>query len=194
MTHKPTLTTKPLSPELWPAFEALFGGKGACGGCWCMSWRVEKGERWEALKGEKAKARMRALVRDGKAEGLLAFVGEEPVGWCAIGPRTSYAKLDRAPSLACDDAADVWSLPCFFIRRDHRGEGVATRLLKDALVYVRKRGGRIVEGYPARPYGDGKLPAAFAWTGVPSLFEKAGFQVLTRGSKLRVRKALAAKR
>jgi len=122
-----------LTPELWPALEALFGSNGACGGCWCMSWRVEEGERWDDLKGPRAKRRMKALVLAGEAHGVLAFDGDEPVGWCAYGPRRDFARLDRAPSLACDDADDVWSLPCFFVRRGWRGEGVATALLGGAL-------------------------------------------------------------
>ena len=34
------LTIRPLTPDLWPALEDLFGKNGACNGCWCMYWRI----------------------------------------------------------------------------------------------------------------------------------------------------------
>ncbi|MBI5369252.1 MAG: GNAT family N-acetyltransferase [Planctomycetes bacterium] len=187
------LTTRELSPKLWPAVESLFGPKGACGGCWCMSWRIAKGEKWEAVKGETARDRFRALVQSGAAHGVLAFDGAEPVGWCAFDRRPDFAKLDRAPSFACDDAAEVWSIPCFFIQSGRRGQGVATALLAAALAALRKRGARIVEGYPAKPSKTGApIPGAFAWTGTQSLFEKAGFTLAgdAKRAKLRMRRRL----
>jgi GNAT superfamily N-acetyltransferase len=159
-----------------------------------MHWRREKGEDWDTLKGARAKRRMRALVLAGKSEGILAFLDETPIGWCAFGKRTDFARLDRSPSLKCDDAARVYSVPCFFVHRHFRGQGVAGILLKAAIAAIRARGGTIIEGYPVRPNKPGKIPAAFAWTGVPSLFEKEGFTVVARGGKLRVRKIVRAAR
>lgn len=185
------LETKELTPELWPALEELFGSNGACGGCWCMSWRVEKGESWAELKGAGAKQRMKALVQKDQAHGILAFAGKLPVGWCAFDRRQEFAKLDRAPSLACDDAEKVWSLPCFFVRAGYRDQGVAGVLLAAATRAIKARGGKIAEGYPARPPGDGKkLPAAFAWTGTRPLFEKAGFKLVGEPDSKRVRRKL----
>lgn len=185
--------TRELAPELLPQMEALFGERGACGGCWCMAWRLPKGERWSDVKGDEARRRMRELVLHGKAFGILAFDGDTPVGWCSFGPRRDYARLDRAPSLACDDADRTWSLPCFFVKRGHRGKGVATAMLERALQAIARRGGRIAEGYPVKPLASGQsTPAAFAWTGTRRLFETAGFQVVGNpdGGKQRVRKVL----
>lgn len=187
------LTTHDLTPERWDDFERLFGSNGACGGCWCMSWRVAKGERWEDLKGDIARQRMQALVASGQAMGVLAYQGGEPVGWCSYGPRKDYPKLDRAPSLACEDADQVWSLPCFFVKKGHRGQGVAKALLAHALRSLEARGATIAETYPAKPPADGKpLPAAFAWTGPRRLFDEAGFEVAGNpdGGKQRMRRVL----
>jgi GNAT superfamily N-acetyltransferase len=145
------IETCELTPERWPDLVKLFGAKGACGGCWCQSWRVGKGERWEDVKGAEARQRMEDMVASGGAHGILACVGSEPVGWCAFDRRRDFLKLDRAPSLACDDADEVWSLPCFFVRREFRAKGVATALLASALDALRQRGARIAEGYPASP-------------------------------------------
>src|SRR4051812_33944445 len=111
------IVTRELTPARWPDFEALFeSANGVCGGCWCMFWRLNEGERYGDIKGPRARRRMRALIASGKARGVLAYAGKEAVGWLSYGPRREYPKLDRAPSLRCDDADSVWSLPCFFVK------------------------------------------------------------------------------
>lgn len=190
---KPRVQVEPLTPARWDDLEALFGAKGACAGCWCMFWRLKKGERFDDVKGPTAKRRFKALVLRGEAQGLLAYVEGIPVGWLAMGPRRDFAKLDRAPSLACDDADQVHSLPCFFIKPGARGQGVATALLDAAVLALKKAGARVLEGYPVKPPRPGeKIPAAFAYTGTLPLFERSGF-TLAQGKptgKQRVRRVL----
>jgi GNAT superfamily N-acetyltransferase len=78
----------------------------------------------------------------------------------------------------------VWSISCLFILRPYRRQGVSARLLKAVVEFARKRKARIVEGYPTDPYS-GNMPDAFAWTGIPSAFRKAGFKEVMRRSKTR---------
>src|SRR5437660_786186 len=127
------ITTKELSPDLWPALEKLFGHNGACGGCWCQAWKVAKGERWDDVKGELAKTRLQSGVVDRTTKGVLAFVDSAPVGWCNFGPRLTYPRLQRARTLKCSDAEHVWSVTCFYVARGFREQGVATLLLDHAL-------------------------------------------------------------
>jgi GNAT superfamily N-acetyltransferase len=186
------IQTKEVGPELWGELERLFGSNGACGGCWCQAWRIAKGERWENIKGTTAKNRLRKAIQAGKALGILAFVDRLPVGWCTFGPRTSFPRLEKARSLQCEDADQVWSIPCFFVARAFREKGVAAALLRHALRVMKKRKVRIVEGYPSKPDNQGRYIAAFSWTGTRSLFRKAGFRVAgnPEGAKQRVRKDL----
>ena len=190
------ISTKELTPALWDDVEKLFGPRGACAGCWCMFWRLEEGETFERVKGAAAKKRFRALVASGKAHGILAYAEGEPVGWCSFDRRRDYRKLDRAPSLAVleDDVVDgVWSLPCFFIKAGWRGKGVARAMLKAALAAMKRRGAKIAEAYPLQPQKKGgSIPAAFAFTGVPALFEPEGFRPVEKKAKgkVRVRKKL----
>ncbi|MGH7946483.1 MAG: GNAT family N-acetyltransferase, partial [Opitutaceae bacterium] len=184
----PRLVIRDLTPALWPAMETLFGPRGACGGCWCMYWRLEKGKHWDDLKGAPARRRMKALVIARKAQGALAFAGDDPVGWCAYGPRLDFARLDRARTLACTNAKRVWSLPCFFIKPGWRDKGVATALLRHAVKSLRQRGAEIAEGYPVNlKRSDLRLPNAFAWTGIRALFEAAGFKLAGSGDTSKVR-------
>jgi GNAT superfamily N-acetyltransferase len=184
---KPKLIVRDLSPALWPALEELFGPRGACGGCWCMFWRLEQGERWDDLKGAPAKRRFKKLVESGEAKGAIAFAGKEPVGWIAYGPRTSFARLDRARTLACPDAGEVWALPCFFIKAGWRDQGVAKTLLAHALKSLRRRGAKIAEGYPVNLKPGQRLPNAFAWTGTRSIFADAGFELAAPATTSKVR-------
>lgn len=193
MTASP-VETRDLHPALWPDVETLFGANGACGGCWCMHWRQERGESWDDLKGDAARDRFRALVSSGAAHGALAYDGATPIGWCSFDVKADYAKLARSPTLATDDAADVWAIPCFFVRAGHRGRGVGSALLAHALRAIRARGGRVVEAYPVR--ADVAVAPAFAWTGTLPMFLAAGFHVVDdRGrGKVRVRLDLSEQR
>jgi GNAT superfamily N-acetyltransferase len=144
------------------------------------------------VKGAPAKRRLRTLVRAGRANGVLAFAGGEPVGWCAYQRRVDLARLDRAPSLACGDAGEVWSLPCFFVKAGWRQQGVSRGLLGAALARLRRRGARLVEAYPVKPPRPGeRMPAAFIYTGTPGLFRAAGFRTAARRPRGRQRVRLA---
>ncbi len=174
------LTLRALTKADWPVIERLFGPNGACGGCWCMWWRVPMGGKtWDAAKGQPNRDRLREAVRKGKVYGMLAFAGDEPVGWCSFGPRSAFPRLERVKALQKETPADTWSIVCFYIPARWRGRGVATRLLEAATAEAFAQGAREVEGYPVPPKKD-VVPAAFAWTGVPALFERAGYVELTR--------------
>lgn len=169
-------TFKELTPRLWKDIESLFGDKGACGGCWCMHWRQVRGENWKKVQGLPNKNRFKKLVQTGKAHGALAYSRNEPIGWISFDRRKDFIKLDRAPSLQCDDADKVWSIPCFYIRPQFRGKKVGTQLLKFAVQVLKKKKAKIIEGYPLSVTSKNPLPGAFAWVGTVSLFKKAGFK------------------
>jgi GNAT superfamily N-acetyltransferase len=177
------LIIEPLTYDAWGDFERLFGPRGACGGCWCMWWRLTAKE-FEGRKGAANKRAMKALVRRGEVPGLLAYDGEEPVGWCAVAPRAAYPRLGRSRILRPVDDADVWSVVCFFVAKAWRGRGVTTALLRAAAKYVKSRGGKVVEGYPVEP-AKGKMPDAFAYPGLAAAFKAAGFEEVARRSPTR---------
>jgi len=172
---------RPLHPGDWPVIERLFGPNGACGGCWCMYWRLPRGGKlWEEHKGAKNKRAFKRLVTSGRVTGCLAFAGDEPVGWCCIGPRRDFPRLARVKALATDWDASTWSVVCFYIRAGWRERGVASALLDEAIKLARASGAKTLEAYPVKVKEDGRpMPAAFAWTGVPRLFERAGFEDVT---------------
>jgi len=177
------LTFHPLTPERWDDLEELFGERGACGGCWCMWWRLKRSE-FNLQKGEGNRKALKALVDSGEVPGLLGYIDGQPVAWCSVAPREAYPVLGRSRVLKPVDDKPVWSLVCFFIARPFRGKGVSVRLIEAALDHVRRLGGQVVEGYPVEPRKD-RMPDAFAWTGFASAFRKAGFVEVLRRSETR---------
>jgi len=178
-TPSPEVVTRSLTAHDWPLIETLFGANGACGGCWCMWWRVPMGGKtWEAAKGEPNRAAFRALVESGRASGVLAFAGDAPVGWCAAGPRREYPRIERSKALARVWSDSTWSLNCLYVPLRWRGRGVATALVASAVRLARAGGASEIEAYPQAVEPGERQPGAFVWTGVPSLFESAGFRPL----------------
>ena len=182
MAAKLKLTIHPLTPARWSDFETLFGKNGACAGCWCMWWLLSR-KQWTAQKGSGNRKAMQALVESNRKPGLIAYVDDEPVGWCAVAPRARYVHLESSRILQPVDDQPVWSVTCFFVARQHRRRGITVALLKAAADFSRKNGARILEGYPTEPKKD--QPDTFVYTGHASAFRRAGFKEVARRSPTR---------
>jgi|SRR6516164_5737036 GNAT superfamily N-acetyltransferase len=180
--RRSSIAVRPLTPDRWNDVVSLFGERGACAGCWCMWWRMGQSE-WERTKGAGTKRRFRALVAKGPPPGLLAYAAGEPVGWCALAPREAYPRLARSKVLAPVDGAPVWSVTCFFVRKDWRRRGITVELLKAAARFARRQGASLLEGYPTDT--DRTEPGAFVHHGLLSAFRRAGFSEVARRSPRR---------
>ena len=172
----------PLTSERWSDLEDLFGARGACGGCWCMYWRLESAD-FQAGKGTGNRRAFRRIVNSGPPPGVIAYREDEPVGWCAVAPREVYPRLARSRILKPVDEARVWSVTCFFVARAERGRGLSVALLEAAVEHARRQGARIVEGYPVEPGARQADP--FVWTGIASAYRAAGFVEVARRSPTR---------
>lgn len=181
-TTKLKLEFHPLTPDRWADFETLFGVRGACGGCWCMWWRVARAQ-FDKQKGEPNRQAMKELVASGEVPGIIAYADGQPVAWCAVALREAFPVLARSRVLQRVDDAPVWSVVCFFVTKGQRRTGLSVKLLKAAIDFVGARGGRIVEGYPVEPKKN--QPDAFVWTGLAGAFRKAGFKECARRSETR---------
>jgi len=177
------LQFSPVTKKRWSDFETLFGERGACGGCWCMLWRLTRKE-FENQKGEGNRRAMKALIQSGEIPGILALSADRPVAWCSVAPRDRFSALGRSRILKPLDELPVWSISCLFVEKQYRRKGLSTRMIKAAVDYVKKQEGSIVEAYPMEPKKD-KMPDVFAWTGLASAFVKAGFKECARRSETR---------
>ena len=174
---------RPATASRWRDVERLFGERGACGGCWCMAWRMTNRE-WTAGKGAANKRALKKLVLGGAKPGVLAYRGREPIGWCAVAPREDYPTLARSRVLKPVDDVPVWSISCLFVARPYRKRGLSSRLLRAAARFAGTQGARAVEGYPIEPTME-RTPDPFVWLGVPSAFVRAGFREVLRRSRTR---------
>jgi len=180
---EPELTIRPATPSRFKDVERLFGERGACGGCWCMVWRLTRKE-WEAGKGAGNRRALEHLVTSGARPGVLGYLGRDPVAWCAVAPRGDYGALARSRVLAPLDDRPVWSISCLFVARPFRRRGLSARMLRGAAEFAARRGARIVEGYPVEPRM-ARAPDAFLWTGTTVAFRAAGFREAARRSPTR---------
>ena len=141
--------------------------------CWCLSYRLTSSTENRALVGPARGERVLELVRQDPPPGVLAYDGDEVVGWAAVHPRadTSFAKNRKIPHV---DDLDVWSVWCIRVRPGHRGEGLSHHLLAGAVEFARSNGAPAIEGYPLDNQG-AKIDLTMAYVGTKHLFEQAGF-------------------
>jgi len=141
--------------------------------CWCLSYRLTTSAENRALEGPARGARVRELLQGGPP-GVLAYDGDEVVGWAAVHPRadTSFATNRRIPHV--DDLA-VWSIWCIRVRPGHRGQGISHALLDGAVAFAAAQGAPAVEGYPV-DNERAKVDQTMAYVGTRRLFQKAGFR------------------
>jgi GNAT superfamily N-acetyltransferase len=164
------LRIHPLTPDLWPALEDLFGERGACNGCWCMYWRMGNGYRKQPH--EINKSEFHKVVAKGPPPGLIAFDGKLAVGWCQLTPREALPWLDR--SWVRIDDRPVWSISCFYVRKGYRRRGISVALIQGAEKVAKAAGAAALEAYPL----DRSLSPSASSTGFASTFKRAGFKVV----------------
>ena len=177
------LQVLPVTTVQWNDLETLFGEKGACGGCWCMYWRLSQ-STFQKQQGQKNKHDLKLLVETNTIPGLLAYIDNKPVGWISLGPREVYSRLEHSRILKRVDEQAVWSIVCFFVDKAYRRSGVTVQLLKSAIEYAKVHNARIIEGYPVDSKGK-KQTDVFVYTGLASSFLKAGFKEVIRRSEKR---------
>lgn len=177
------LTIHPLTPDRWPDLEEIFGARGCsiARGCWCMCYRHSGSAPHlpaRKTRSQVNKSRLKALVDAGRPPGLIGYRGKVPVGWISLAPREEYAKLARSPVMKPVDDQPVWSIVCFVVPPEYRGQGVAQALLAGAITYARKRGARLLEAYPVdKP---NRSSDDSMWFGAKSMYDRAGFSEVAR--------------
>ncbi|MFI5219915.1 MAG: GNAT family N-acetyltransferase [Bacteroidia bacterium] len=173
----------PLDKSRWNDLEKLFGERGACGGCWCMTWRLKSSD-YEKMKGKKNKNTFRKIVYAGEPAGVIGYLNNLPVSWCAVAPREKFIRLENSRVLKRVDEKRVWSVTCFFIDKRYRRKGLLVEMLKGVIDYCKTQKAKIVEAYPVEPKKN-PMPDVFAWTGIVPAFIKAGFKEAARHSPTR---------
>ncbi|NEM90968.1 GNAT family N-acetyltransferase [Galbitalea soli] len=179
------LTIRPANEASWDDLRRIFGTRGDPARCQCQ-WFQFPGHEWRTVPPEERSARLREQAACGHPEspttsGIVAYLDGEPVGWCAIAPRTVSVRLRgmRVPwqgRTENKDDAGVWALTCFVVRTGYRRQGISGALARAAVDFARDRGARALEGYPMATEPGVEITWGELFVGSRSVFEEAGFE------------------
>jgi GNAT superfamily N-acetyltransferase len=166
-----TLDVRPLAADTWADFARLVDKhNGVWGGCWCLGFHAEG-----ARRGGHRRAAKEGRVRDGTAHAALVYEGGECVGWCQFGSVEELPRIKRRRAYEAGEVpAAEWRITCFFVDKDHRGQGVASVALGGALGEIARLGGGLVESFPEDITGR-RTSGGFLHNATTSIFERHGF-------------------
>jgi GNAT superfamily N-acetyltransferase len=175
--------------------QAVFGTRGDAARCQCQYFKIPERD-WRSVPVEELATRLREQTACGDpaaptTSGLVAYADGEPAGWCAVEPRTAYARLLRARvpwTGRTEDKTDdaVWAVTCFVTRAGFRHRGVSRALASAAADFARERGARAVEAYPIDAEPGKEVSSAELYVGSRSIFADAGFIEVSRPTARRV--------
>jgi GNAT superfamily N-acetyltransferase len=182
------LSIVPASEAEWEDLQTIFGTRGPAARCQCQRYKLRPREFFAGFPAEERADRLRQQTGCGDpgrdtTTGLVAYLGGEPAGWCAVEPRTAYAGLLRVFRVPwtgrTEDRTDasVWAVTCFFTRKGFRGRGVGRALASAAVSFARERGARAIEGYPMLTKD---VIAEELHVGTHGMFAAAGFTEVSR--------------
>jgi GNAT superfamily N-acetyltransferase len=184
----------PANEARWEDLQTIFGTRGQASRCQCQRYKLRPRESFRSFPAEERAHRLLQQADCGHPDaaataGLVAYLDGEPVGWCAVEPRTAYEGLvrnNRVPWLdRAEDKRDdtVWAVTCLFTRAGFRKRGVSRALARAAVDFARERGARAIEGYPMTTKD---VIIEELHVGTEGVFANAGFTEVSRPTPRRV--------
>jgi GNAT superfamily N-acetyltransferase len=182
----PAVTIVPADDANFEDLATVFGTRGSAARCWCQRYKLRPREAFSKFPAEERAFRLRQQCSGEETAGLIAYLDAEPVGWCAVEPRTRYQGLlrnNRVPWEGRDeDKTDesVWAVTCVFARAGFRRRGIGYALAQAAVDFARRRGARALEAYPMLPRPGEDITWGELHMGTRSMFAEAGFDEVNR--------------
>jgi GNAT superfamily N-acetyltransferase len=191
------VTIVPANEASWEDLRAVFGTRGDPSRCYCQRFKMRPRESWASFPAEERAFRLRGQTDCGHPEsdttsGLVAYLDGEPVGWCAVEPRTAYPGLLRNARVPWDGRAEdktdegIWAVTCFVTRAGFRRRGISRALARAAVEFARGRGARAIEGYPMLTDAGQGFILGELYVGSSGIFADAGFAEVSRPTTRRV--------
>ncbi|WP_369263351.1 N-acetyltransferase family protein [Streptomyces sp. R35] len=188
------LTIVPADEASWDDLRAIFGTTDYPGKCQCQRYKI-RGAQWGSVPDAERAERLREQTGCDNPEarstsGLVAYLDGEPVGWCAVEPRTAYPRLlsTRTPWTGrAEDKSDdgVWAVTCFVTRKGFRKRGITYALARATVGFARDRGARALEGYAMLTQPGKEITWGELHVGSREVFADAGFAEVSRPSPRR---------
>lgn len=189
------ISVVPANEASWDDLQAVFGARGDASRCQCQHYKIRHAQ-WRSVPAAERAERLRQQTGCGRRKarrtsGLVAYLDGEPVGWCAVEPRTAYPRLldTRVPWAGRDeDTTDdgIWAVTCFVTRAGFRRRGVSRALARAAVDFARERGARAIEGYAMITQPGQEIVWGELHVGSRSIFAAAGFAEVSRPTPRRV--------
>jgi GNAT superfamily N-acetyltransferase len=184
----------PANGSSWDDLRTVFGARGTAFVCQCQRYKLRPREAFGKFPVEERAHRLRQQTDcghpdSGSTSGLVAYLDDEPVGWCAVEPRTAYESLLRTARVPWqgrnEDKTDdrVWAVTCLLTRAGYRRRGVSRVLARAAVEFARERGARAIEAYPIATKD---VIAQELHVGTEGVFTQAGFRAVSRPTLRRV--------
>jgi GNAT superfamily N-acetyltransferase len=179
----------------WADLQAIFGTADYPGKCYCQHFKT-RDCHWSSMTDRERQDRLREQThsddpRARSTTGLVAYLGQEPVGWVAVEPRTAYARLPRTRTVWSgrqEDKGDhsVWAVTCFVTRKGYRKRGITYALAAATVGFARERGARALEAYPMTTPPGQEITWGELHVGSRQVFADAGFTEVSHPSPRRV--------
>ena len=191
------VTVVPANEASWEDVQAVLGTRGGAAICQCQRFKLQPKESFGSTPVEERAFRLREQTSCGHPDadttsGLVAYRDGDPVGWCAVEPRTAYPgllRVYRVPWVGRDeDKSDnsVWAVTCVFTRAGFRRRGIGYALVRAAPEFARRRGARALEAYPMLIEPGQDINWGELHVGTRSMFEAAGFAEVAQPTLRRV--------
>jgi GNAT superfamily N-acetyltransferase len=191
------ITVVPANEASWEDIRAVFGTSGEAYICQCQRYKLQPGEAFKKVPVDERAHRLRTQTECGNPKskttsGLVAYLDGEPVGWCAVEPRTAYFGLMRNFKVHWqgrnEDKEDdtVWAVTCFVVRVGFRRRGISRALAHATVDFARERGARALEGYPMITQPGQEVTWGELHVGSRSIFAAAGFAEVSHPTPRRV--------
>ncbi len=164
------LTVFPVNSSRWDDFYSLFEGRGGPKSCWCMIWRSFETSPDMTDKAARRAAMQQRIISNNPV-GLLGYFEGAAVAWCSVAPRATFKKTLGGVNADSDTEESVWSLTCFFVKRELRGRSFSAQLIDAAEDYARANGAKVIEAYPVDPNSP-----SYRFSGFVPMFEARGFR------------------
>jgi GNAT superfamily N-acetyltransferase len=194
MTPAAKLRIVPANAASWADLRAVVGAARAFDAlCFCQRFKVIRG--WQMMGEEEREHRLRTQADCGFPDsdttcGLVGYLDDEPVAWCAVEPRPAYIRLTRPVTWAGrnEDKTDqgVWAVTCTLTRTPYRWQGFTYQMIAAAVEFARERGAHAVEGYAMLTEPGKVITWGELHVGSRNAFAAAGFREVIRPTKRRV--------
>jgi GNAT superfamily N-acetyltransferase len=196
LAEEASITIVPANEASWEDLRAIFGSRGYAAYCQCQKFKMRNWAEWHSTPVSERMQRLQKQTHCGypsarTTSGLVAYLDGEPVGWCAVEPRTAYPRLPpRRTVLAArgEDKNDdsVWAVTCFATRAGYRRRGITRALARATVDFARERGARALEAYPMITEPGQEITWGETHVGTRGIFADAGFQEVSHPTLRRV--------